>query len=300
MTPTRLRRLVLAAYPVRFRARYGVELAALLDDCGGGWSVTLDLARGAVLAWVRPSSIGDRPGRRRWRLQATTSTVFVLWSFSTLAIAVFARAVDDHPVPGLKAWGWAAYAVGAGMFEVTTGAVLVAGFVFWLRVVVPAMRSRDRSVLLPAFIPIAVVTIWLAASGLVAIAAHHIRPGNYRHFTAQGPHTAGGWAVLVVYAAFTVVCVSVCAASAITALSRSEIPARLLAISVAMSAAVTAVLVAVTAAATVCLIRVLLVGGLDARTVAMAVGPVIILVLASIAASTSLWRGLPEMQAADR
>jgi hypothetical protein len=33
------------------------------------------------------------------------------------AVAVFAKAVNDRPVPGLRSWGWIAYLVGSGLFQ---------------------------------------------------------------------------------------------------------------------------------------------------------------------------------------
>jgi hypothetical protein len=133
MSPSRWQRLLLASFPPSFRRRYGEELSALVPGCGGSWKVTVDLARACLAAWLRPPFLGAAADRRRLRLQATTATVFVLWAVSSVAVALFARAVDDpYPLTGLHSWGWAAYQIGTAVFELTSGLVLVAGFGYWL------------------------------------------------------------------------------------------------------------------------------------------------------------------------
>ena len=121
MSTSRRDRLILAIYPVRFRDRYGDELATVAADCGGGWQVSFDLV-----------------------------------------------------VSGIKAR------------------------LYWLLIVVPAIRTRNGATLMPAVVPVAVGVLWLAGTGGLAVATNHIGPGNYRNMTAQAPHTAGGWALLAI------------------------------------------------------------------------------------------------------
>jgi nitrite reductase/ring-hydroxylating ferredoxin subunit len=59
MTPRRLHRLVVRAYPPGWRARYGSELLALLGERGSGWRDVPDLLAGAVDAWL---NLRVRPG----------------------------------------------------------------------------------------------------------------------------------------------------------------------------------------------------------------------------------------------
>ena len=297
MTGSRLRRLILAAYPERFRDRYGDELAAVTADCGGGWRVTLDLGVSAIKARLRPALVASGADGRRWRLETTTATVFALWVWSTVAIGLFARAVDDQPVPGLRSWGWGAYAVGNVIFTLSAAAVLVIGFGYWLGVVVPAVRTRNRSALVPAVIPVPVVGLWLAATGVLAVITHHIRRGNYRHVTAQGPHTAGGWGLLAGYALFSVACVTVCTASIRRALKLAELTRTALTVSTIAAAMASGCLAAITACAMICLTRVLMIGGIGVRDEITAVGPVCFLLLTSAAAATSSIRGLRAVHA---
>lgn len=297
MSGSLIRRLVLATYPAGFRERYGDELAAVAAECGDGWRVTFDLALSAAKARLNPDLATSEPEGRRLRLQTTTSTVFALWTWSVVAVALFARAVDDQPVPGLRSWGWSAYAVGNVIFELSAGAILITGFAYWLRVVVPAARTRDRRTLVPAVMPVAVVLLWLVGTGIVATVSNHIRPGNYRHISAQGPHSAGGWALLAVYALFTVICVAGCTVGVRRALASAALPARALAASWLVAVATTLSITAVTTCAVVCLAKVLITGGISGRDELTAIGPVCFLLLAAMSASVSSIRGLAAFRA---
>jgi hypothetical protein len=292
MNVSPLHRVLLALYPADFRARYGEELAALVADCEGGWRVNLDLAVGAAKARLNPDFVISQPEGRRLRLQATTSTVFALWAWSILAVAVFARAVDDQPVPGLRSWGWGAYAAGTAIFDLSAFVILLAGFAYWLRVVIPAVRTKNKRTLVPAVVPVAVVLLWLAGTGLLAAATHHIQAGNYRHISAQGPHTAGGWAVLTAYAAVTVICVGACTISVQRALNHAELPERLLMASSLVGAAAATALAAVAVCAAASVTRVLLIGGIPLGDELTAIGAVCFLVLTSVSAAVSSRRGL--------
>jgi hypothetical protein len=296
MSTSRLHRLILALYPERFRHRYSDELAAVVADCGGGWRVTLDLAVSAFKARMSPDPISSGSDGRRIRLETTTATVFALWLWSALAVALFARAVDDQPVPGLRSWGWAAYAVGNVIFTLAAAAILIVGFGYWLVVVVPAIHNRDRTTLIPAVLPVVVVGLWLAGTGVLAVLTNHIRPGNYRHVTAQGPHTAGGWAVLAIYAVFTLACVAVCTTSVRRALRNAQLTPRMLTLSSVFAVGASVALAAISVCALICVARVLMIGGIGVRDEMTAIGPVCFLLLASATAAVSSVRGLQALR----
>jgi hypothetical protein len=292
VTTSGLQKLALVAFPPHFRARYGDELAAVVADDGGHARVTGDLLRSALREWVRPSFVGPADERHRSRLEATTATVWAWWCSGVVAVAIFARAVDDHPVPGLRSWGWTAYSVGSLTFEITSGLVAVGGFAYWLRVVRPAWRARARPILLRAVLPAPVVVIWFGGTGLVAIIGRRVGAGSHHTGMTYGPTTAGTWALLFAFAVFTLTCVAICSGSTIGALSRARLPVQPLRIATMIAAAVATGLGAVTLAAAVCLAKVMIVGGLDAVGTAMAVIPVAFLAVASTAAVTSAVRGL--------
>lgn len=292
MSVSGLQRVILASFPPSFRTRYGDELAALASECDRGWVDTVDLARASACAWARPRFNGSQGDRRRGRLQATTATVFVVWSLSALAVAVFARAVDDQPVPGLRTWGWTAYAAGSAIFQLTVAAALVVGFGYWLSVVVPAWRRGDRRTILAAALPAGLVTIWLGGTGLVSLYARHEAQLHHGPQSWRLPG-AGPNVVLVLYGAFTVVCVMGCAVAATSALARARLGDRLLTASALLSGVAAVALVAVTISAALCLMRVLIVGGVGPRDTAMAVTPTVFLAMASSLSVTSTLRALP-------
>jgi hypothetical protein len=139
---------------------------------------------------------------------------------------------------------------------------------------------------------VAVVVLWLNGTGLLAVATHHMRPGNYRHITAQGPHTAGGWALLAIYALFTVACVTVCTSSIRRALKMAELTPPILTLSSIVAVSASVALAAITACAVICVTRILMIGGIGVRDEITAIGPVCFLFLASTGALTSSIRGL--------
>ncbi|MFI6600882.1 hypothetical protein ACIBHX_31945 [Nonomuraea sp. NPDC050536] len=139
-------RIALACYPPWFRERYGQELAALVEDTGGGPGVVVDLALGATRAWLRPALAGDPDARVRRRLQATLATTWVAWCAGVSSVPVMDRLLLDPPSPGtshavrtLVSAAW--WLVVAGCAVATAAALLLT-----LRVLVPA---RDRRLVVP-------------------------------------------------------------------------------------------------------------------------------------------------------
>jgi MFS family permease len=291
MTISRLQRLILALYPAAFRARYGEELAAVVAECDGGWRVDADLALSAAKARLRPDFFTSSEGQRG-RLETTTGTVFAVWAWSAVAVVVFARAVDDQPGPGLKSWGWSAYAIGNALLALCAALILISGFAYWLLVVIRATRARSRRTLVSALMPLGLGLVWLAATGTLAVATNRIQTGNYRHIDARGPQSAGGWVLLAGYAAFTVLVVALCTASVRRTLTRARLPVTTLKGSSLIAATATAGLAGITACAVICLSFVLVVGGTSTGERLMAVGAVSFLLLATVTATSSAFRGL--------
>ena len=83
-----LARAALALYPPSWRARYGDEVRALLDDSGGGPAAVASLAWHALPAWFcPPRHLHDRPARMR----ASLATALMSWSMLTGLGLVFAQ-----------------------------------------------------------------------------------------------------------------------------------------------------------------------------------------------------------------
>ena len=90
--------LALRAYPPSFRARYGAEMAALVQDVGPSRRTAADLWRGAARAWLRPSFSGA--DARRQRLQASVATTWVAWCAGFLVAPAVNRWLLDPPQRG--------------------------------------------------------------------------------------------------------------------------------------------------------------------------------------------------------
>jgi hypothetical protein len=289
--PGRLSQLLVEVYPPSFRQRYGAELETLVADAGSGWRDSADLALGVCRAWVAPAFGGTPLEQRRSRLQATTITVLAAWSASLVAAAGLAKAVDDPRLPGLHGTAWTAYTVGGVVVEVTAGAVLAAGFAYWLAVMVPAVRARRRDVVVPAVAPAFIVGVWLGTTGLVALFAHHwVRRSNV---ALTWPHGAVVLAVLVAWLAVTLACVVGCAASAALALRRAHLSAARLAPTTVFAGLAAGGVSAQAVAGVVCLGTLVRAGGgLYRRDAVFSIGAVVLLVSAAVIAAVSAARGL--------
>src|SRR5690348_8223139 len=150
MTPARA---VLALYPPSWRARYGDEVLAYLDDSGGGPAAVASLAWRALPAWAWPH-LHDRPARMR----SSLATTLMSWSMLAGLGLLFAQLTQFQgiTVPGHLQVRWA-YVV----FDVTLAAsALIAGlgglplWVLMLRRARREQRTRDTLyLLLPVLAP---------------------------------------------------------------------------------------------------------------------------------------------------
>ncbi|HVB05291.1 MAG TPA: hypothetical protein VNF07_03460 [Acidimicrobiales bacterium] len=289
MSATRLQRALLAAYPARFRERYGPELLHAAEERGHGGRAALDLARGALSAWLRPS-VGTAEERRRDLLVTSFAIAFLSWCASVAAAAAFSKAVDDERAPGLASWGWGGYSFARSVFEVSAGVVLLVGFGYWLAVVLPALRSRDRRVLVPACFPAPIVGCWLGLTGLVAWYARAELRGPVHHPGAVA------LAVLCAYALATVLAVGGCGASVVRALDAASLTTRQLRPALALVVLGAGALLAETVGSAIALSRVLAVGGIGLRGAVLALSPILVLLGAAgmaVVSSTMgarLWR----------
>jgi hypothetical protein len=184
---TLLTRAALALYPPSWRARYGDEVRALLDDSGGGPAAAASVAWRAVPAWVwPPRHLHDRPGRMR----ASLATALIAWSMLTGLGLVFAQLTQLQGLnaPGHPEVRWA-YAV----FDVTLAlSVLIAGvggLPLWLLMLRRAWREqRPRDavyLLLPVIAPVAYLIALIGTVRLVG-GAQGVSPGWFGVVTLAG------------------------------------------------------------------------------------------------------------------
>jgi hypothetical protein len=161
-----LARAALALYPPSWRARYGAEVLALLDDSGGGPAAVASLAWHALPAWLcPPRHLHDRPARMR----ASLATALMSWSMLTGLGLVFAQLTQLQglaPValPQIR-WAYAVFDV-----ALATSALIASlgGLPLWLLMLRRAWREqrvRDTAYLL---LPVIAPVVYLA--GLIVTA----------------------------------------------------------------------------------------------------------------------------------
>jgi hypothetical protein len=168
---------------------------------------------------------------------------------------------------------------------------MLTGFVFWLAVIVPALRAKRRDVVVPALAPALIVGVWLGITGLVALFAHHDVPRSGVALT--WPRGALVLAVFIAWVVATVACVAGCAASAAVALRRARLRVAWLAASTVFAVLVAIGIATQAAVSVTCLVSLSRPGGgLDPRTAVFSTGSVVIVVAVTLTAAVSVTRGL--------
>ena len=157
-------RAALALYPPSWRARYGDEVLALVEDSGGGPAAVASLVWRALPAWFWPQRhLHDRPARMR----ASLATALISSSMLAGLGLVFAQLtqLQGITVPGHLQVRWA-YAV----FDVTLAiSALVAGLgglPLWLLMLRQAWREQRTRVTVYLLLPVIAPVTYLA--GLIA------------------------------------------------------------------------------------------------------------------------------------
>jgi hypothetical protein len=165
-----LRALVLRCYPPSFRARYGLELAALVTDLGPRAS-TGDLLAGAARAWVRPRFAGPDAPRRR--LQATVATVWVAVCLGGLIVPMATRSLLDPPVAGADATVRGLLTAATVLLAVAWGLAVAGALPLLLRAVVAVGAATLAAVRGPGYTSgpaVALVITWLGTLGALVLA----------------------------------------------------------------------------------------------------------------------------------
>ena len=189
---TLLARAALALYPPSWRARYGDEVRALLDESGldesgGGLRDVASVAWRALPAWIwPPAHLYDRPARMR----ASLSTGLMAWSFLTGLGLVFAQLTQ---LQGYRPARHPAIPVAYGVFDaavaLSVAAACLGGLPLWLLMLRRAGREgRRRDVvylLLPLIAPVAFLVLVRITVGLVG-GADGVSPGWFLVVTLVG------------------------------------------------------------------------------------------------------------------
>ena len=180
-----LTRAVLALYPPSWRARYGDEVLALLEDSGGGPAAVASLAWRALPAWFCPP-LRDRPARMR----ASLATALMAWSMLAGLGLVFAQLTQ---LQGLSAPGHPELRWSYAVFDVSFAAsALVAGPGAASPATAAARRARREQwtrdtvyLLLPLLAPVAYLGALIVTARLVG-GANGVSQGWFGVVTLAG------------------------------------------------------------------------------------------------------------------
>jgi hypothetical protein len=172
--------LAVATYPPSFRARYGEELRALVDEQPPTVRGVADLVLGSARAWMTPSFVGDDATRRRQRLQASIATVWVAGCLGSLTVPGVTRALTDPRPAGSSPAVDPLLSAAQYALAICGGLLVTAGVMAGLRVGRDAFARRRWRVLRP-LVP-GVILAGVEAVGIAVVAV--LRRGH----PSQWPH----------------------------------------------------------------------------------------------------------------
>jgi hypothetical protein len=237
-------RAALSLYPPAWRARYGAEVRALLDDSGGGGArAAASLAWHAAPAWAwPPRHLQDGSGRMR----SSLATTGIAWALLAGLGAVFAQLTQaqgstqgttlaQYPVIQWSYWAF------DGCLVVSALAVAVGGIPLWLLMLRAAGRRRERAWLLaPVVVPALFLAAAFAIGSLVGRARALVMPGRSESVTDLANGGVGPrWFLALVILGFAAAALSAAGPALALRRLRPEGPAVVLAGRAAVLAAAT-------------------------------------------------------------
>jgi hypothetical protein len=238
-----LARAALGLYPPAWRARYGEEVRALLEDSGGDPRAAASLAWHAVPAWAwPPRQLHDGSGRMR----SSLATAGVAWALLAGLGAVFVQLAQaqgssqgatlaQHPVIRWSYWAF------DGCLVVSVLAVAAGGVPLWLLMLRTAQRRRDKAWLLaPAAVPAVYLVAAFAIGRLASRAGPTVMPSQSGPVADLANGGVGpGWFLVLVVLGFAAAALSAAGPALALRRLRPEGPAVVLAARAAVLAAVT-------------------------------------------------------------
>jgi hypothetical protein len=199
---TLLVRAALAVYPPSWRARYGDEVRALLDDsgAGAGAGAAASLAARAIPAWFWPSRhLYDRADPSI-RMRASLATVLIAASMLAGLGLVFAQLtqLQGYRPPGHPVIGWC-YAVFDAALAFSALAAVAGGLPLWLLMLRRAHRERRprdfacllAPVIAPAVYLLALMVTVRSIGGADGVSPWWFLAVTLAGFAAAGMATAG-------------------------------------------------------------------------------------------------------------
>ncbi|HEV7128468.1 MAG TPA: hypothetical protein VGN32_13640 [Ktedonobacterales bacterium] len=228
--PSRL----LDLYPRAWRARYGDEFAALLEDCSLTPFVLIDIVLGALDAHLAPQDTTGRILHMLNRSRRGAITVFCAYIAFVVAGLAFNQDIEDglpkliaaHPDLAI------AYYTVAGGAVVALLAVLVGGLPIALAVLRRAWAARRWDIFLLFAVPPVALAIWAAWTWVLL---NVIFPAN----RGQAPQSSADHLYFVSWVGIFVLAAIASAAAVSVAIARSEVSARLYRFALAPAAVAT-------------------------------------------------------------
>jgi hypothetical protein len=198
----------LRLYPAAWRARYGDEVRALLEDSGADLRTIASLAWQAMLMRIwPPRHLYDPPARMR----ASLATVLAAWTVLAGLAAVFASFTQTQPsllhsLTGPRhlviQWSYWVFDAAAG---VSLLAVAAGGLPLWLLMLRRACRQRRPREIAWLLAPAVVPAVYLGVASVTLGLGHHgtaptqppVAPAT-PSFIDLANHNVGPWWLMVV------------------------------------------------------------------------------------------------------
>jgi hypothetical protein len=183
----RLARAALLLYPPAWRARYGAEVLALLDDSGGGLAAALGVAWRAIPAWIwPPRQLHDTEARVR----ASLGTVLAAGAMLAGVCLVFAQLTQFQ---GFRAHGSLVVIGSYAIFDVAMAACAVVaaagGLPLWLVMLRRARREhrvRETAYLMLPIVAPGAYLVTLATTVPLLRGPDGVSPWVFLGFTLLG------------------------------------------------------------------------------------------------------------------
>lgn len=203
----------LELYPRAYRARYGEELRAVLEQYPVTIATLFDLMLGALDAHLAPDGVVASPASR---LRGAISASLALWLALVLVGAGFAKTTEDapfrtaeaaHPLLGASRIAVAVLGLAAAAIVVVAGAPIA------LSILRQAWKEGSRSLRRAVVIPLLGIALYGVATGVLVLVAGR----------GAGNGSLLGHLVFLVWLGLAVVVAGVCAVGARVAIERARL-----------------------------------------------------------------------------
>lgn len=229
---------LLQLYPQAYRARYGEELRAVLEQYPVTPATLFDLLLSALDAHLRPEGLLPSPSSR---MRGTVSAALILWVALIVVGSGFAKTTEDFPFRAAEAahplLGGARIAV-AVLALAGAAVVLVAGAPLAVSILRQAWYDRSQSLRLAVVAPLVALACLLVATGVLILIARN----------GHGGGALLGHVALILWLALAVVVASVCALGARAAIQAAWLHPTVLGLAAAGAWLLARVMVALTLA----------------------------------------------------